>query len=210
MGGGAVGGALARLATDAGHDVFVGSRRPEAAGGDSWAVGALTEAASYGEVVLAAVPLFALYDLPADALAGRLVLDAMNYYPDRDGAISELDARRATTSELVARHLTASRVVKAFNAILARDLPVNARPAIASGERRALPIAGGDTRDTALTTDLHSQFGFDVVDAGPLANSWRFERAKPAYCIPLDKAALVVALDLAQRNVERAEGSWRR
>ena len=210
IGGGAVGGAFAKLATDTGHDVLVGSRRPASAGKDKWGVGSLSEAASYGDVVLAAVPLFALHDLPAAPLSGRLVMDAMNYYPDRDGANVELDERRITTSEMVARHLSASHVVKAFNAILARDLPIDARPPIASGERRALPIAGGGTRDTALVADLHAQFGFDVVDAGPLAESWRFERAKPAYCMPLDTTALRVALAAAKRDVELTEGSWRR
>ena len=100
--------------------------------------------------------------------------------------------------------------MKAFNAILARDLPLDARPPIASGHRRALPLAGADPRDKALAAQLHEQFGFDVVDAGPLADSWRFERAKPAYCLPLDDPALRAALAAAERNVELTEGSWRR
>ena len=132
IGGGAVGGAFAKLAVDAGHDVLVGSRSPASAGDEGWVVGTPAEAASHGEVVLVAVPLFALSDLPAEELAGRLVLDAMNYYPDRDGAITELDMRRTTTSELVVRHLSISRVIRLLNAILASDLPIDSRPVIGS------------------------------------------------------------------------------
>lgn len=211
IGGGAVGGALATLATGVGHDVLIGSRQPEASAGradaNRWSVGTPAQAAAHGEIVVVAVPLSALHDLPAEALAGRLVIDAMNYYPERDGAIAELDERRTTTSEMVARHLAASRVVKAFNAIFARDLPTDARPPIASGHRQALPIAGDDPGDKALAAGLHEQFGFDVVDAGPLADSWRFERAKPAYCVPLDAAALRDALAAAKRDVELPQGS---
>ena len=211
IGGGLVGGALATLAVDAGHDVLVGSRRPETRDAACrWRIGTPAEAASHGEVVVAAVPLSALYELPAAALNGRLVLDAMNYYPERDGAITALDERSTTTSELVARRLPDSQVVKAFNAILARDLPIDTRAPIASGDRRALPIAGDDPRSKTIVASLHEQFGFDVVDAGSLADSWRFERATPAYCIPLDASELRDALAAAERDVELLEGSWRR
>jgi len=73
------------------------------------------------------------------------------------------------------RHLSGARVVKAFNPILARDLPSDARPQFASG-RQALPITGDDAASKQVVTGLHGEFGFDVLDAGSLADSWRFER----------------------------------
>ena len=78
------------------------------------------------------------------------------------------------------------------------------------GMTRALPIAGDDGAAKALVTSLQSNFGYDTVDAGALADSWRFERAKPAYCIPLDRQGLISALAAAERDVELPDGSWRR
>lgn len=212
LGAGFIGGALAKLATDRGHEVMLSSRHPEALAGQAarigCAAGRLDQAAGFGELCVLAVPLFARDGLPAGALAGKVVVDAMNYYPDRDGAIDVLDRRSTTTSELVASHLPGARLVKAFNAILARDLPDDARPPVASG-RRALPVAGNDPAAVEVVAALHDAFGFDVLDAGPLADSWRFERAKPAYCVPLDRAGLQRALDAAERDKEQPDGSWR-
>jgi predicted dinucleotide-binding enzyme len=73
-----------------------------------------------------------------------------------------------------------------------------------------LPIAGDEESSKKIVAELHRQFGFEVVDAGSLADSWRFERAKPAYCIPLDEAGLKDALNKAERDVELPHGSWRR
>ena len=119
-----------------------------------------------------------------------------------------LDQRSTTTSELVASHLPGTRLVKAFNAILARDLPDDARVPVAAG-RRALPVAGNDPAPIRMVIELHDAFGFDALDTGPLADSWRFERAKPAYCVPLDRGGLQRALDEAVRDKEQPDGSWR-
>ena len=98
--------------------------------------------------------------------------------------------------------------MKAFNAILANDLERDARSSGTPG-RRALPIAGDDPEAKAIVGALVDQFGFDVVDAGPLAEGWRFERARPVYCIPLDKAGLSRALEATKKSQLVAEGSWR-
>src|SRR6516225_7928036 len=147
LGAGEIGSALGRLLAQAGHDVMLSSRHPEARAQEVAAlgcrIGTLKEAAAFGEVVIAALPLFALGEIPARALAGKVVIDTMNYYPPRDGAIAAFDEHRATTSEYVAQHLNGARVVKAFNAILAYDLPREERPPIEGG-RRALPVAGDD------------------------------------------------------------------
>ena len=213
LGAGLIGGALAKLAADHGHEVMISSRHPDAlaelAAGIGCRTGTLDQAAGFGELCVLAVPLVALDSLPIAALAGKIVIDAMNYYPERDGAITVLDARTTTTSELVAARLPGARLVKAFNAILARDLPDYARVSIPSG-RRSLPIAGNDPAANRIVANLHEAFGFDAFDTGPLAESWRFERAKPAYCVPLDRDGLRRALDAATRVGELPHGSWRR
>lgn len=214
LGAGLIGAALAKLAADQGHEVIISSRHPDAlaglAAGIGCRAGTLEQAAGFGELCVLAVPLMALASLPAAELAGKVVIDAMNCYPERDGAIAALDRRTVTTSELVAARLPGARLVKAFNAILARDLPDNARVPVPSGERRALPVAGNDPGAIRTVAELHDAFGFEALDTGSLAESWRFERAKPAYCMPLDGDGLQQALDAATRDGELPHGSWRR
>ncbi|HTR08416.1 MAG TPA: NAD(P)-binding domain-containing protein [Paraburkholderia sp.] len=213
LGAGEIGSALGELLAQAGYEVMLSSRHPEARADQAAAlgcrIGTLEEAAAFGEVVIAALPLNALGEIPASALAGKVVIDTMNYYPPRDGAIAAFDEYRSTTSERVARHLSGARVVKAFNAILAYDLPRDTRPPIEDG-RRALPVAADDEEAKALVAGMHAQLDFDVLDAGSLADSWRFERAKPAYCIPLNRVQLRAALAAAERDKELPHGSWRR
>ncbi|MDR3508928.1 MAG: NAD(P)-binding domain-containing protein [Caulobacteraceae bacterium] len=214
IGAGNIGQAVARMALGGGHDVMVSnSRGPDTLQAfvrDTGALaGAPKQAADFGDMVLVAVPLSQVGGIPAARLAGKIVVDANNYYPERDGAIPDLDAHRTTTSEYVAARLPGVRLVKAFNAILAIDL--NARDAVLpSGVRRALPFAGNDIQAKAAVGRLIDQFGFDAFDAGALADSWRFERAKPAYCIPLDRRDLEQALATADRTTGLPEGSWRR
>jgi predicted dinucleotide-binding enzyme len=117
--------------------------------------------------------------VPIEPLTGKVVIDTCNYYPPRDGQIPELDDGTTTTSELLAGHLKTARVVKAFNNIAATDLGNEGTPAGTPG-RRALPIAGDDVEAKHLVAELIEEFGFDVVDAGPLAEGRRFERGKSA------------------------------
>ncbi|CDG50967.1 NAD(P)-binding domain-containing protein [Vreelandella titanicae] len=214
IGAGFIGQAFARQVIAAGHDVMISNSRgpqtlssiPPKIGAQ---IGSLHEAIGFGEIILIAIPFHQYATLPVEPLRDKIVLDANNYYPDRDGSIPELDERRATTSGLLAQHLTGSRLVKAFNAILASDLEKGGQT-LPSGNRRALPIAGDDDAAKESVARLVRQFGFDVVDAGSLAESWRFERAKPAYCIPFDREGVRQALDEAQRDIDMPEGSWRR
>ncbi|GGM29587.1 NADP oxidoreductase [Pseudomonas asuensis] len=172
---------IAYLALANGHEVMLSNSR----GPDTLAdvqsellqckLGTVEEACRFGQLVVVSVPLKNFTGLPQKAFAGRTVVDTNNYYPERDGHITELDQRLITTSELLARALPASVVVKAFNAILAQDLYVDARPS-GSSERRALPIAGDDEQAKRQVASFIESLGFDVVDAGSLANSWRFER----------------------------------
>ena len=214
IGAGFIGRALGSRAKACGHEVMVSnSRGPDTLKSIAAAlrcqVGTAEDAARFGDVVFLAIPFKNYRALPVAPLVGKIVVDANNYYPQRDGSIDELDAHTVTTSELVARHLRGARLVKSFNAILQADIEKDARPA-GSPERRALPIAGDDAEAKRVVAALMDEFGFDSVDAGSLAESWRFERARPAYCIPLDVAGMQAALAAAEKDVELPHGSWRR
>ncbi|WP_417309776.1 NADPH-dependent F420 reductase [Devosia sp.] len=205
IGAGFVGQNVAKLAIAQGHEVMLSnSRSPKtlfsvaAALGSK--VGTAQEAAAFGEIVLLAVPMTALADVPGEALAGKIVMDANNYYPQRDGQIAELDAHRITTSELVAQHLPRAHVVKAFSAIRAVELFAGARPA-GDAERRVLPIAGDSEEAKRVVIKLTEELGYEAYDAGALADSWRFERDQPAYCVPLDRAGMTQALAAARRDL---------
>ncbi len=114
--------------------------------------GSPQEAAEFGDIVLVAIPLKAYQAIPAAPLEGKIVLDANNYYPERDGHIGELDRDEITTSELLARHLPKSKVVKVFNAIQAAHIESDGRPA-GSPDRRAHPIAGDDAAAKKVVAD---------------------------------------------------------
>jgi predicted dinucleotide-binding enzyme len=187
IGTGHIGGQVARLAVRSGYNVVLSnSRGPEhlkdlvSELGPRAQAASAPEAGALGDVVLLSVPLRALRDIPVEPLAGKVVIDTCNYYPERDGAIPELDGEALTTSELVAKHLLHSQVVKAFNHIYAAELTTHGQPA-GTPNRRALAIAGDNPRANAMVAALIDQFGFDVVDLGPLKESWRIQRDTPGY-----------------------------
>lgn len=208
IGAGFVGRAIGKLAVKAGHQVMLSnSRGPHTLfslrHGVGAEVGTVEDAAKFGEIIVIAIPFSAYRSVPADLLAGKIVLDTNNYYPDRDGRIAELDAFETTTSEMLAKHLPQSRIVKAFNAITMNDLETDGRPG-GSAERRALPLSGDDADAKAVAMRLYEEFGFDAVDAGKLSEGYRFERATPAYCVPLTKLQLQQTLAQTTREGKRA------
>jgi predicted dinucleotide-binding enzyme len=138
------------------------------------------DAAKAGDLVVVTVPLKNYLEVPVAPLAGKVVIDTNNYYPQRDGHIPELDNESTTTAELLQGHLPTSRVVKAFNHIYAAHLTTDGQPA-GSKNRRALAIAGDDAGAKATVTELLDTFGFDTVDAGPLKEGWRIQRDTPGY-----------------------------
>lgn len=140
----------------------------------------VVEAAEAGDIVVVTVPLKNYRDVPVDPLAGKIVIDTNNYYPQRDGQIAELDSESTTTSELLQAHLPKSKVVKAFNHIYAAALTTDGQPA-GTKNRRGLVIAGDDQEAKSTVTRLLDQFGFDTVDAGPLREGWRIQRDTPGY-----------------------------
>jgi predicted dinucleotide-binding enzyme len=187
IGAGHIGSAVARAAIASGHSVVLSnSREPQtladlvATLGPRARAATPAEAAQAGDVVVVTIPLKALAHVPVDPLVGTIVIDTNNYYPQRDGQIPALDDESTTTAELLQRHLPASRVVKAFNHIIAAQIETDGTPA-GTPNRRALAIAGDDAAAKATVADLLDQFGFDTVDAGPLAEGWRIQRDTPGY-----------------------------
>jgi predicted dinucleotide-binding enzyme len=187
IGAGKIGSQLARLAVKNGHDVVLSnSRGPETLAalvkelGPRARAGTPSEAAKAGEIVVVTIPLKNIRSVPVEPLAGQVVIDTNNYYPQRDGHIAALDNETTTTAELLQAHLPTSKVVKAFNHIYAASLTTDGSPA-GTKDRRALVIAGDDRDAKAMVARLIDQFGFDVVDAGPLKDSWRIQRDTPGY-----------------------------
>ncbi|WP_405910962.1 NADPH-dependent F420 reductase [Streptomyces sp. NBC_00828] len=190
IGSGMIGSSVARLAVAAGLEVVLSnSRGPETLAdlvadlGGSARAATPAEAARAADLVVAAIPLNAYKDLPADALAGKTVLDTANYYPQRDGHLAELDAGELTSSALIQRHLAGSHVVKALNNITPHQLVSLARPAGAP-DRSALPIAADDAEANTEATRLLDILGYDTVNIGALAASWRSEPNTPVYVQP--------------------------
>jgi predicted dinucleotide-binding enzyme len=151
IGAGHIGGTAARLFVDAGHQVAIGnSRGPDTLQdlitdlGENARAATPAEAAQFGEVVLVAIPLKDYTSLPADELRGKIVIDAMNYYPGRDGQFAQLDSGESTSSELVAAQLPGARVVKAFNTIWFEHLKAQGRKG--SSCRATMPKRSGSCR----------------------------------------------------------------
>ena len=210
IGSGYIGSTLARLAIGAGYDVVLSnSRGPETLAdlvaelGPKARAATSQEAAAAGDIVVVTIPLRAYRNVPAEPLGGKVVIDTNNYYPERDGEFPELEAETTTSSELLQQHLPASHVVKAFNQIYYVDLATQGQPAGTPG-RRALAIAGDDADAKKTVGALIDEFGYDVVDVGPLAEGWRYQRDTPAYVVRLDADELRAKLGEARRYAETA------
>lgn len=205
IGSGNIGGTLTRRLAALGHRVRVAnSRGPDslAALADETGATATTveEAARARDVVIVTIPQRAVLDLPrrlfADTPASVAVVDTGNYYPElRDGKIPEIDGG-VLDSEWVALQL-GRPVLKAFNNIHSRSLARGGLPAGTPG-RIALPVAGDDAAGKAVVLRLVDELGFDGVDAGALAESWRQQVGTPAYCHDLDATSLRAALAEAE------------
>ena len=190
IGSGQIGGAIARLAIAAGHQVVLSnSRGPETLAdttselGPQASAATSREAAAAGEIVVVTVPVKAFSDLPAAPLAGKAVIDTCNYGPERDGRIPELDGKTLTSSELLLRYIPDAVLVKAFNNIFFKHLLSLARPAGAA-DRSYLPIAGDSPPAKAAVTGFIDSIGYGVVDGGPLSDSWRQATGTPVWGTP--------------------------
>ncbi|MGA4687239.1 MULTISPECIES: NADPH-dependent F420 reductase [Micromonospora] len=185
IGSGHIGGTLTRRLRSLGHDVAVAnSRGPQSLSDLAAETGAravsVEEAVQGAELVIIAIPLKAVPQLPAALFDGKLVVDANNYYPQRDGDIAELLDRSLSSSRWTADHLKGARVVKVFNNIQAAHLMDEGKPAGTAG-RIALPVAGDDADAKRIVMGLVDELGFDPVDAGTLDESWRQQPDTPVY-----------------------------
>ena len=189
IGSGRIGGTVARLAARSGHEVAIAnSRGPEtveplaAEIGHGARAATVEETAHFGVLILIAIPFKALDELPAEALAGRIVIDAMNYYPNPDSTSPELDSDELTSSELTARHLDRSRVVKSFNTMRWTDLGEGGKPDADFDDRLAIYIAGDDEDAKMSVAELIDQFGFAPLDVGNLRDGGRqLQPGSPVY-----------------------------
>ena len=210
IGAGHIGSQVARLAVKNGYSVVISnSRGPETLSalvaelGPQARAATVLEAAQAGDIVVVTIPLKNYRTVPVEPLAGKIVIDTNNYYPQRDGHIPELDNESTTTSELLQAHLPLSKVVKAFNHIIAAELTRHGQPP-GTPNRRALVIAGNDHDAKAVVRDLLDQFGFDTVDAGPLKEGWRIQRDTPGYGPRRTAEELRSDLANAKRYAEQA------
>ncbi len=205
IGAGHIGSQVARVAVANGYDVVIAnSRGPETLSdlvaelGPRAKAATAEDAASAADVAVVTVPLRAIDSLPAEQLAGKIVLDTNNYYFERDGHIDALDKGETTTSELVQRALPDAKIAKAFNHIYASEITSDGKPAGTAG-RRALATAGDDAEAVAFVTRFYDEAGFDTVNVGALSESWRVERDRPAYVVRQNAEELTANLAIANR-----------
>lgn len=187
IGAGEVGIHIARAAIANGYEVVLAnSRGPETLRdvveelGSSARAATAADAAVAGHFVVVAVPLKLVNNLPAEALAGKVVIDTNNYMVWRDGNYSIIDSGEKTEHELRQMQLPKSKVVKAFTHIQAPRILTWGRPS-GSSDRLALSASSNFPEAVEIATRLYDQFGFDTVDNSPLSESWRTRPGQPAW-----------------------------
>jgi hypothetical protein len=207
IGAGHIGSQVARKAVELGYDVVISnSRGPETLSGLVAELGprakaaTAAEAAAAGDFAVVTVPLRSYRDIPVEPLAGKIVIDTNNYYWERDGRFPELDNGEVTTSGLLQEHLLKSKVAKGFNHIMAQQITSDGTPP-GTQNRRALATASDYPKASELVAKLYDEFGFDTVNIGPLSESWRVERDRPAYVVRQNAAELTENLAKAPRTI---------
>ena len=203
LGAGHVGPVIARVALAAGYDVSIASSGdperialiarvliPGAA--PRWAADSVADA----DVVVLAIPLHEFASFDADLVAGKLVVDVMNYWPPVDGVQELFDDRRYGSSEIVQRRLERSTVVKTLNHIGYHELEEDRQPA-GSPERRALGVAGDDAGAVDIVADVIERIGYDAVRLESLSAGRLLEPGGPVFGASMTQAEFERAL-LAQ------------
>jgi predicted dinucleotide-binding enzyme len=182
IGAGNVGRTLAELFVRAGHEVTLSHKGPPedlrdlvARLGERAHAATPEEAARVGDLVVLAIPFGRYRELHPDPFKGKIVIDATNYYPKRDGNFPDLDEGRLTSSERVAHHFAGARLVKAFNNLPMNVLKERARHKGAP-DRIALPLSGDDPAAKRVVAQLIDKVGFDPVDLGGLADGGRLHQ----------------------------------
>ncbi|WP_315058328.1 NAD(P)-binding domain-containing protein [Chryseobacterium indoltheticum] len=208
IGSGNIGNTLAGYLIALGHQVFIAnSRGPETLSDIAANTGATAttaeQAAGAKDIVIIAIPQKGMVNLPIDILSSSnaIIVDAGNYYPSRDGSVSEIE-NGATDSEWVSK-VIGHPVIKAFNNIVASSLASKAVPS-GDTDRISLSVAGDDAEQKKIVMQLVDEIGFDAIDGGLLSESWRQQPGEPAYCQDLNKEKLNDALQKADIS-KRAE-----
>jgi predicted dinucleotide-binding enzyme len=173
IGSGKIGATAARLFVQAGHEVALSNSRNgegleevvNSLHGKAKAT-TIEEAARFGDIVLVAIPFGKFRTLPSNVFSGKIVIDAGNYYPNRDGKFKELDNGETTSSELMSSHLHGARLVKGFNTIWFQHLAAQGNTNLPLEDRRAIFIAGDDSEAKEKVARLIEEIGFAAVDSG--------------------------------------------
>ena len=201
IGSGRIGGTIGGLWVKAGHPVFFSSRHPEglkdlvASLGELARSGSVSEAIAFADVIFIAVPYGALPQVGrdhADALKGKVVLDACNAVAARDGVIAE-EVERDGIGVTSQKYLPGTRLVRAFNTM---SYMIFAREANRPDPKLAIPIAGDDSEAVSIAAALVRDAGFDPVIVGKLADARIFQRGGPGYGQPVSAAELRQKLSL--------------
>jgi predicted dinucleotide-binding enzyme len=207
IGTGAIGGTVARKLATAGHTLVVANADgPEATKAFGDAIGAtaveVPEAVRDVDVVIISIPTPAVAELPTNIFGGvpddLVVVDTGNYYPGlRDAEIPELSA--GTPESIWVSQQLGRPVIKAFNNVIAHSLVEYGRPQ-GDPARLAMAVSGDDAQAKQVVMSLVNDAGFDPVDAGTLAESWRHQPGTPAYCTDYGSSDMRRALAAADKN----------
>ena len=187
VGAGKLGTTIARMATAAGYDVALSGSGPAerialtvevlAPGARAVTTG---EVVRHADLIVLAVPTHRFRELPRDLFAGKILIDAMNYWEPIDGVDEELAAAPAGTSVVVQERFPSARVVKSLNQLGYHELEEGSRPRGAP-DRIAIAAAGDDSAAVRAVLQLIDRLGFDAVDAGPLKAGVALGPAGPAF-----------------------------
>ena len=187
VGAGRVGTTIARAAIAAGYDVAIsgsGTADRIALIVEVLAPGArpasTDEVVRHADLIVLAVPMHRFRELPRDLFAGKILIDAMNYWEEIDGVDQELATAPAGTSVVVQQRFPSARVVKSLNHITYYKFDEGRPPHGAPG-RIAMAAAGDDRAAVAAVMQLIDRLGFDAVDAGPLEAGLALEPNGPVF-----------------------------
>ncbi len=206
LGSGHVGSNLAKAVIAHGYEVVLSnSQGPDTLAdlikelGPHASAATPAKAAAAGDFAIAAIPVTTIGQVPVEPLAGKVVIATINYFPQRDGRITEIDNGSTTVPGLLQAHLPASRVVRAFSMLDAADMSGDGHP-VGDPKRRALALAGDDPVAKQLVAGLYDELGFDTVDLGDLDESWRVDPGQPAFVTRQNLAELKANVSAAKRG----------
>lgn len=200
LGAGHVGPVIARLAIAAGYQVSI------AASGDPEEIALITQvlipgaqarwaidAIEASDIVVLAIPLHKFAAFDPEVVAGKIVVDAMNYWPPADGVQPMFEDHRYGSSEIVARRLSGSTVVKTLNHLGYHQLEEERRPTD-SPQRRALGVVGDDAESVNIVAEVIDRIGFDPVRLDSLSAGYLLQPGGPVFGLPLTRAEFENAL----------------